>query len=241
MPDLSVKQLRARQPTSLRVALQPASEHPQPPSAAILPPDYAELHGLTNFSFQRGASTPVEMVERAYDLGYRALAITDECSVAGIVRAHIAKRQHEDALTEWESEHPEAPPLPRNPGFRVLYGSEFRFDRFTLIVLAHDLEGWGNLCEFITAARTTEAPKGAYRVDWSDEAEEGDEGNAGNMDDPADPGNVASLLHCEVLFIPRRHPDRTAAPQSIDPAALIADVEKARAMFGRTSGSPSNC
>ena len=53
-------------------------------------PDYAELHCLTNFSFQRGASHPGELVERAYELGYAALAITDECSVAGVVRAYAA-------------------------------------------------------------------------------------------------------------------------------------------------------
>ena len=51
-------------------------------------PDYAELHALSNFSFQRGASHPQELVERAHALGYSALALTDECSVAGVVRAH---------------------------------------------------------------------------------------------------------------------------------------------------------
>ena len=47
---------------------------------------YAELHCLSNFSFQRGASHPEELVERASRLGYAALAITDECSVAGVSR-----------------------------------------------------------------------------------------------------------------------------------------------------------
>ena len=56
-------------------------------------PDYAELHCVSNFSFLRGASHPEELVERAYVLGYRALAITDECSVAGVVRAHIAAKE----------------------------------------------------------------------------------------------------------------------------------------------------
>src|SRR5688500_15804886 len=53
-------------------------------------PPYAELHCLTNFSFLRGASHPEELVERADALGYSALAITDECSVSGVVRAHVA-------------------------------------------------------------------------------------------------------------------------------------------------------
>jgi DNA polymerase III alpha subunit len=56
-------------------------------------PAYAELHCLSNFSFLRGASHPEELVARGAKLGYRALAITDECSFTGMVRAHIeAKR-----------------------------------------------------------------------------------------------------------------------------------------------------
>src|SRR5882672_2580244 len=54
------------------------------------PPRYAELHCITNFTFLRGASHPQELVEQACSLGYTALAITDECSVAGVVRAHMA-------------------------------------------------------------------------------------------------------------------------------------------------------
>ena len=48
---------------------------------------YAELHCLSNFTFQRGASHAEELFERAEKLGYKALAITDECSLSGIVRA----------------------------------------------------------------------------------------------------------------------------------------------------------
>ncbi|MCS7809635.1 hypothetical protein N0005_26070, partial [Pseudomonas aeruginosa] len=43
---------------------------------------YAELHCLSNFSFQRGASSAAELFARAARLGYRALTITDECSLA---------------------------------------------------------------------------------------------------------------------------------------------------------------
>jgi hypothetical protein len=59
-----------------------------------MPPDYAELHCVSNFSFLRGASHPEELVARAAELGYRALAITDECSLAGVVRAHQAAKEH---------------------------------------------------------------------------------------------------------------------------------------------------
>lgn len=57
------------------------------------PADYAELHCLSNFSFLRGASSALELFERAAKLGYGALAITDECSLAGIVRALEASRK----------------------------------------------------------------------------------------------------------------------------------------------------
>ena len=52
-------------------------------------PGYAGLHCRSNFSFLTGASHPAELVQRAQALGYAALAITDECSLAGVVRAHL--------------------------------------------------------------------------------------------------------------------------------------------------------
>ena len=68
---------------------------------------YSELHCFTNFSFLKGASHPEEMVQQAAALGYQALAITDECSVAGVVRAHVEARRHnikliiENNLRSW--------------------------------------------------------------------------------------------------------------------------------------------
>ncbi|WP_341890306.1 error-prone DNA polymerase [Variovorax sp. YR752] len=201
MPDLSGKEERKRLPAKVHVL--PQRQKPVPGL-----PDYAELHCLTNFSFQRGASTPEEVVERAYHLGYAALAITDECSVAGIVRAYVALRDLPAKLDEYERENPDEPPIPRNPGFRLLFGSEFRFERFKLVVIANDTEGWGNLCEFITAARNTELPKGEYRVDW-------------------DTSDVASLQRCQVLFVPRRPPGGMP-----DAATVQEDLAAARALYG---------
>jgi len=60
--------------------------------AAAPSPAYAELYAMSAFSFQHGASLPQELVARAKALGYAALALTDECSVAGVVRAHEAAR-----------------------------------------------------------------------------------------------------------------------------------------------------
>ncbi len=112
------------------MTLVPAFERPLP--------GYAELHCLSHFSFQRGASHPQELVERAAALGYQALALTDECSVAGVVRAHEAAR---------------------GLGLQLILGSEFVWGDLRLVALARHLEGWGNLCEFITAARR-DASKG---------------------------------------------------------------------------------
>ncbi len=110
-------------------------------------PGYAELHCLSNFSFQRGASHPEELVARAAALGYSALAITDACSVAGLVRAHT-----------------EAKKL----GLQLLPGAEFALpDGSTLVALPHNLDGWGNLCEAISQARRA-APKGSYQMGWDD-------------------------------------------------------------------------
>ncbi|MDO9438048.1 error-prone DNA polymerase [Hydrogenophaga sp.] len=112
-------------------------------------PDYAELRSLSNFSFLRGASHPEELVERAAALGYAALALVDECSLAGIVRAHVAAKKHH---------------------LKLLIGSQFRVQcdtPFTLVVLACNLNGYGNLCEFITRLRRS-APKGTYHLPLKD-------------------------------------------------------------------------
>ena len=90
---------------------------------------YAELHCLSNFTFLRGASHPEELVERAHELGYAALAITDECSLAGIVRAHMAAKKC---------------------GLKLIVGSEIRFsDGPNVVLLATDRTGYGNLSELI--------------------------------------------------------------------------------------------
>jgi len=113
--------------------------------------DYAELHCLSNFSFLRGASHPEEIVARAAALGYKALALTDECSVAGAVRAHVAAREH---------------------GLKLIIGSEFHFeDGLRCVLLATDRRGYGELCRLITRARRA-APKGSYSLTRSDFAEQ---------------------------------------------------------------------
>ncbi|WP_282096794.1 error-prone DNA polymerase [Epibacterium ulvae] len=55
--------------------------------------DYAELCVTTNFTFLTGASHPEELVVRAAELGLSAIAITDQNSLAGVVRAWSALKE----------------------------------------------------------------------------------------------------------------------------------------------------
>lgn len=86
-------------------------------------PAYAELHCRSNFSFLTGASHPGELVARAAELGYEAIAITDECSVAGIVRAHEEfKRQKEAAAAAMRAM---GLPADKAASIRLIVGSVF--------------------------------------------------------------------------------------------------------------------
>jgi len=104
---------------------------------------YAELHCLSNFSFQRGASSALELFTRAQQLGYSALAITDECTLAGVVRA-------------WQAA--QACQLP------LIVGSEFVLDNGARVVLlVRTMAGYQTLCHLITLARRR-AEKGTYQA-----------------------------------------------------------------------------
>ncbi|NII10952.1 error-prone DNA polymerase [Oleiagrimonas sp. C23AA] len=108
---------------------------------------YAELHCLSDFSFQRGASHAMELFERARDCGYSALAITDECSLAGIVRALEASQK---------------------TGVKLIVGAEIRLDDGpALVLLCESREGYSQLCRLITRGRRA-SEKGRYRLSRSD-------------------------------------------------------------------------
>ena len=97
------------------------------------PPAYAELHCLSDFSFLRGASDAMALFERARDCGYSALAITDECSLAGIVRALEASEA---------------------TGVPLVVGSEFVLaDGLKCVLLVQTQAGYTRLCELVTVAR----------------------------------------------------------------------------------------
>lgn len=110
---------------------------------------YAELHCLSNFSFLRGASHPEELCAQAAQLGYQALALTDECSVAGVVRAHMAIQDLQLPL-------------------KLIIGSEFRLPEVgVLILLCPDRTAYGQLCRLITLGRRR-AEKGSYQLTLDD-------------------------------------------------------------------------
>ncbi len=109
------------------------------------PPHYAELVCTSNFTFLNGASHPQELVARAAALGYSAIALTDECSLAGIVRA-FEESQRCGQATE------------------LITGSLFRLENGTrLVLLVEDKIGYGQLCTLITRGRRN-AAKGSYKL-----------------------------------------------------------------------------
>lgn len=165
-------------------------------SRSIGLPEYAELHCISNFTFLTGASHPHELVERAKLYGYQALALTDECSVAGTARALVASREYD---------------------LKLIIGSRFTVRDthgepwLRLVLLAQNIEGYGNLSEVITHARLA-APKGEYRL---------------LADDLAAPqGELAHLRgvpDCLAILLPDYDPD---------PQQLLAQALWCQRVFG---------
>ena len=115
-------------------------------------PSYAELVCTSNFTFLTGASHPQELVARAAELGYAAIALTDECSLAGIVRAH----EEAERCAQ------------RGQPIELIPGSTFRLDNGSrLVLLPQDRQGYSQLCTLITRGRRR-ASKGAYHLERPD-------------------------------------------------------------------------
>lgn len=109
--------------------------------------EYAHLHTLTNFSFLTGASHPPEYIQRAAELGYKAIAITDECSLAGIVKAYVAAVEL---------------------GVKLIVGSRFTLSNgMQLIAIAPNKTAYAEISGFITLTRRR-APKGEYEAHFED-------------------------------------------------------------------------
>jgi error-prone DNA polymerase len=147
---------------------------------------YAELHALSNFSFLRGASHPEELVAQAKALNYSALALTDECSLAGVVRAHVAAKEvglpliigaEMNCLDECGGSKPEPTPAGRPQGEGQDGPSQLK-----VVVLATDRASYGALSRLISKARRA-ARKGGYSLARTDLEE--------------------ALAGCLVLWLPR--------------------------------------
>ncbi|MFL6673056.1 MAG: error-prone DNA polymerase [Massilia sp.] len=177
-----------------------------PPTQGL--PEYAELFCLSNFSFLQGASHAEELVARAVKLGYAALALTDECSLAGVVRAHAEAKK---------------------AGLPLVVGAHFHLQdadgspALSLILLAQNRNGYGNLSELITLGRTR-SEKGTYLLTPDDLAA------------PA-PGfaHLKGMPDCLAILLPA-YPGHEAA--DVDrlhaQAAWIADLFPNRAWLGLT-------
>ena len=157
-----------------------------PLSLADRLPAYAELHCVSNFSFLRGASHAEELLQRALALGYNGLAITDACSLAGVVRAHLALRQARESG------------VPGAAAFKLVIGSELTVSDpihgdFRLIVLACNRLGYAQLSERITKLRRATEGKAASSWDLADI-------------------HGSALSDCVVIMLP----DRAAARQCMD-------------------------
>ena len=109
---------------------------------------YSELFCQSNFSFLQGASHPEELIIQANFLGYQALAITDECSVAGVVKAHAAIKEHQLSI-------------------KLIIGSMFWLnDELQIVLLCPNRKAYAELCRVITNARRR-SEKGEYDLqEW---------------------------------------------------------------------------
>jgi error-prone DNA polymerase len=145
---------------------------------------YVPLWCKTNFSFLEGASHPDELVEHAQAVGVTTLAITDRDGVPGIVRAHVAGRDH---------------------GVRIVVGSEVTVgDGSTVVLLAQDRAGYANLCRLVTAGRLRSA-KGACVVAPREVQDHAAGLVALWKGDPADPAYLKDAFGSRLYALVTRH------------------------------------
>ncbi|RXZ38812.1 error-prone DNA polymerase [Oxalobacteraceae bacterium CAVE-383] len=170
-------------------------------------PDYAELFCMSNFSFLQGASHAEELVGRAVQLGYSALAITDECSLAGVVRAHAAAKKS-------------SLPLLIGAHFKLSAADGAALPGISFIALAQNRAGYGNLSELITLARTRDAAKGEYFL------------SPGDLADPdASHRHLRGLPDCLIILTP----DYPSTPRQLArQAAWLIDTFPQRGWIGLT-------
>ena len=121
---------------------------------------FVELSAQSNFSFLTGGSHPEEYMRRSADLGLAALAIADDNSVSGIVRAHLEARE-----IARDAKHATTPRL--IPATKIVLS-----DGFGATALPTDRAAWGRLCRLLSLGRLR-APKGGCDLGMSDVLEWG--------------------------------------------------------------------
>ncbi|HEX8698100.1 MAG TPA: PHP domain-containing protein, partial [Myxococcaceae bacterium] len=132
---------------------------------------YAELVCRSNFSFLRGASHPEELIATAARLGLPALAMTDVDGLYGLVKAHLAAKEH---------------------GIKLIIGTELMLtDGPPVVVYAMNPEGYANVCRLVSASRMSH-PKGESGLPWRTVAERS-EGLIALLPNPAPLEQVAPL------------------------------------------------
>ena len=150
--------------------------------------EYAELVCRSNFSFLAGASHPEELVDQAVGRGLRALAITDQDGLYGVVKAHVRLRELERLGLG---------------SLRLIVGARVTVDGMPpLVLLARDRQGYGNLCALLTRGRRR-CVKGDSRVTAEELAEHTQGLSALLLDaQPADSGGDDPIRLCLELFGP---------------------------------------
>lgn len=188
---------------------------------------YVELHCKTNYSFLTGGSHADELVARARELGYEGLAITDQNSLAGVVRAFAAARS---AAADLEGAN-----LAAKRDWKLIIGAELTFrDAWPVVVWAIDRRGYGNLCRLITRGRRR-APKGECWLTWDDLAAQAEGLLAGAM--PVLPGDRWPLAHLlpghksHDWYAPLLAAVATAGCRN-EEAGRIAALHRCRELFG---------
>ena len=182
MPDQPIPRERPAHPTleatpRLQAVAPPIDDagRSRRPARAV---PYVELRSVTNYSFGFGASHPDELVTRAWTLGYRGLAVTDQNSLAGVVRAYVRDKALRDRIAEEmgrdagldPTSDADAAAIERlRPPSRLLYGAELTFADFDspLVMWVTDRDSYGHLCRLITTGRRR-AKKGECHLRLAD-------------------------------------------------------------------------
>ena len=113
---------------------------------------YVELHCKSNFSFLHGASHPHELVQRAAEIGYAGIALTDRESVAGVVRGFIPARDLQK----------------QGSSFQYIVATEVHpTDAPPMVLWPTDRAAYGRMCRMISRGRMR-CEKGSSELKWRD-------------------------------------------------------------------------